>query len=92
MIFNIKYDFFELFGILGLIFSNVQWLPHLYKLIKTNDTKTFSLTSYLCLFIAYIFFFIYSLSLESPVFGISIIIKFLCTVFTLFYIISNLFK
>lgn len=86
MIFNNLYEFF---AFLGLIFSNIQWLPHLYKLIKTNDTKTFSLYSYLCLVIAYIFFFIYSLSLDSYIFPISNGIKFFCTVLTLIYIIKN---
>lgn len=85
-------NYYEIFGILGLVFSNFQWLPHLYKLVKTGDTKTFSLSSYLCLFIAYIFFFIYSLSLETYVFAVSIAIKFVCTVFTLFYIVKNLLK
>lgn len=76
----------EIFGILGVIFITLSYIPQIIKLRNIKDASAISLTFYYSIGAALICFLIYSTSIRDYVFITSNSVGLIFTIITIFMV------
>lgn len=58
-------DLIEILGMIAAVLTTASFLPQVYKTWKTKDTKSLSLTMYVCFFIGIVLWLIYGFLIDS---------------------------
>jgi MtN3 and saliva related transmembrane protein len=58
-------DLIEFLGMIAAVLTTASFLPQVYKTWKTKDTKSLSLTMYVCFFIGIVLWLIYGFLIDS---------------------------
>jgi MtN3 and saliva related transmembrane protein len=58
-------DLIEVLGMIAAVLTTASFLPQVYKTWKTKDTKSLSLTMYVCFFIGIVLWLIYGFLIDS---------------------------
>lgn len=58
-------DLIEALGMIAAVLTTASFLPQVYKTWKTKDTKSLSLTMYICFFIGIVLWLIYGFLIDS---------------------------
>lgn len=76
-------------GYIALIFAIPAFLPQIYKLYNTNNTKSFSSKTVLSFWIAQIFWILHGFQKSDNIIRIGATINLLCFTYILYKIIIN---